>query len=1128
MGKKRYSWLPRIIPNISQIFGRGSSRAMEVDDSNAPVVPVVARVDTVIPSADIDLNVEMQSDSSLHAPVGDVSIEVDMQDEQPAQASVENDEPKIIKDSIKVDFAEIDKELQRCHSGGLRLSLPKEVEEKLCKKSEKKCHYSHARHVEPGSVERMIIDREIEKNTQKYHGNSKLEKKAASKLGFDDTPLDFLERAAKLLESCPEQGDENFKNENFKLYKNFIQSSKQSIDKKSDCSRESLKTEAQEHVHLLLTNKDKIKILRFQSNTRTWRGGWCDPELVKPIFNNFYDYIQSDNSAAIDAKNLSGMDFEGVASDLFNVKAPGTCGTGGKSPIEFLQDEIGFQYTAGSVYCHFQYGPKTITIGFELETQEFKDVKIPAIYSATGEEQVVWGSFYKPIKDLQVPYVIKQFIGNLDNMWTNFDFVFAGANENKTSVLELFKFTPAEQSKSKRNFVHTQSVLKVSIVESNSVKSGIAMLSCNFLGMKALKGTTSTHPNRKFQPSINTPINEAVYLYDELDRKVPVATIDLAEGHSAGLEMRKKPEITPWLLANSKYWTRARQFASRGSAAPWNNYKSLEECLNNYLASNQQNQNEAVLVQSSSVGNTGADRVQFQILPKSRKKMSKAAKKADQQRKRLTKFEHIDWQDRRTLMETPIPNLENINRRLNNSDDFKLKLSYLSENSIEMSQMIEQQLEMAILEQGEGATGAVAFHTLGTNHKADTNLYYDGHLLADLVYAACNVLIPSGVKEEIVDADVIDHDDLPNDSIEEIIISPEVSAFNYLKSFFSQQGFDELAKEIGFPHDNDQLAIRNMLEWISIVEIFNTNFSEHTSELFGKDVLTVKDLFDLLFRNWPDIDIPKNKVFIEFLRSKVASKSKPAHNIIDKLFNPSILMDEKVVKKMRDSKFPDYRPNLHKTYTNIEEDHVKGYSKDNKPSNDTETIRYFTSRGYLMLSPYHIWKKLKQLSSFNEHYENRAKQDGSKKRSLELQNQKARIRSKCAKLSDEDKHFNRARRGDLIEGLYASGDIEKKEYDRLQHFNREPEKITELSPKGVTWKCLRDLAHATDKYVVLHHKSTWPLKKQDYLSQPKTIRDYKRFNLKASNIMLRDTIDPQRARTVLGLRELDDAYLHNI
>jgi hypothetical protein len=207
--------------------------------------------------------------------------------------------------------------------------------------------------------------------------------------------------------------------------------------------------------------------------------------------------------------------------------------------------------------------------------------------------------------------------------------------------------------------------------------------------------------------------------------------------------------------------------------------------------------------------------------------LSKGAKKADQKRKRLTEYEHIDWQDRRILMETPIPDLENINRRLNSSDDFRLKLSYLDEKSSQMGEMIEQQLELAILRQGEGATGAVAFHTLGTNHKADTGLYYDGYLLADLVYAACKVLIPSGAKEEIVDADVIDHEDLPNDPVAEIIVSPEVSAFNYLKSFFSQKGFDELAKEIGAPHDNDQLAIRNMLEWISIVETFNTNFFDN-------------------------------------------------------------------------------------------------------------------------------------------------------------------------------------------------------------------------------------------------------------------------------------------------------------
>jgi len=127
MSKKRFGWLPKIIP---QIFGRSSSRAIEVDDSNAPVVPVVARVDTVIPSVDLDSNVEMQSTSSLHAPVGDVSIEVDMQDEQHAQAIVVSDEPNVIKDLIKVDFAEIDKELQQCHSSGLCLSLPKEINSK--------------------------------------------------------------------------------------------------------------------------------------------------------------------------------------------------------------------------------------------------------------------------------------------------------------------------------------------------------------------------------------------------------------------------------------------------------------------------------------------------------------------------------------------------------------------------------------------------------------------------------------------------------------------------------------------------------------------------------------------------------------------------------------------------------------------------------------------------------------------------------------------------------------------------------------------------------------------------------------------------------------------------------------
>ena len=116
----------------------------------------------------------------------------------------------------------------------------------------------------------------------------------------------------------------------------------------------------------------------------------------------------------------------------------------------------------------------------------------------------------------------------------------------------------------------------------------------------------------------------------------------------------------------------------------------------------------------------------------------------------------------------------------------------------------------------------------------------------------------------------------------------------------------------------------------------------------------------------------------------------------------------------------------------------------------------------------------------------------------------------------------------MIEGLFANGDIKKKEYDRLLFFNREPEKITTICPKGVTWKSFRDFAHDTDKYVVQFHKSKWPLNKQAYLSQPKTIRDYKRYNLKASNIMLGDTIDPQRERVVLGLVGLDDAYLFNI
>ena len=61
-----------------------------------------------IPSVDKDIiqdslqSDELQSTSSIRAPVGDVLIEVDMQEEQNAQANVVNDEPDVIKDLSKV------------------------------------------------------------------------------------------------------------------------------------------------------------------------------------------------------------------------------------------------------------------------------------------------------------------------------------------------------------------------------------------------------------------------------------------------------------------------------------------------------------------------------------------------------------------------------------------------------------------------------------------------------------------------------------------------------------------------------------------------------------------------------------------------------------------------------------------------------------------------------------------------------------------------------------------------------------------------------------------------------------------------------------------------------------------
>ena len=54
-------------------------------------------------------------------------------------------------------------------------------------------------------------------------------------------------------------------------------------------------------------------------------------------------------------------------------------------------------------------------------------------------------------------------------------------------------------------------------------------------------------------------------------------------------------------------------------------------------------------------------------------------------------------------------------------------------------------------------------------------------------------------------------------------------------------------------------------------------------------------------------------------------------------------------------------------------------------------------------------------------------------------------------------------------------------------------------------------------------------RQRNHLCQPeKMIRDYERYNLKANNIMVGDTIGPQRQRVVLGLVGLDDPYLMNI
>ena len=604
--------------------------------------------------------------------------------------------------------------------------------------------------------------------------------------------------------------------------------------------------------------------------------------------------------------------------------------------------------------------------------------------------------------------------------------------------------------------------------------------------------------------------------------------------HSAALEMLEKPEITQFLLDNAKFWTQARQFSSKGSEAPWgSHYKSLEECLIVFLASKCPEQNEPVFESLLVDSCTGFDQTHSQappVLSKPRKRMSKKQKQKFNKIKTPTVSKQVDWQDRRPMLEKPILDLSDIINRLNNFGDFRLRLSDIEKNDVQMSEMIVQQLESAILQIGVGATGFEVFDILGQAYKADTQLYYCGFQLSWLVYTAWCALIPSDVKEEIVDADVNDHDDLPHDSPDngEIIVDQEIKALNYLRTLFSQDGCIEFAKKLGVPYDNDQLAIRNIKEWLSIVEIFNANFSEYTNELFEQDRLTIESLFSLLFGNWPEIDIPKNKAFSNFLRNQVSQKSQAAITIANILFNPEIVMNEEIVEKMQNSRYPAFKTDLHKTYTNIHEDHIKNYSEDNRPDYNTVTIRFFSSQGYFMVAPYHIWKKLKRLSSHSDHFENKAKSTGSLKRTHEVKNQKNNIKSKCSKESIEDGHFNRARRGDLIERLFSNADIDKIEYERLLFFNQEPEKLSLPYHSKVTWKGFRDFVFDTDKYVVQLHQSKWPLGKRIYLSQTKTIRDYKKHNLKANNIVLEDTIRPQRQRVVLGLVDIDDEYLMNI
>ena len=108
---------------------------------------------------------------------------------------------------------------------------------------------------------------------------------------------------------------------------------------------------------------------------------------------------------------------------------------------------------------------------------------------------------------------------------------------------------------------------------------------------------------------------------------------------------------------------------------------------------------------------------------------------------------------------------------------------------------------------------------------------------------------------------------------------------------------------------------------------------------------------------------------------------------------------------MQNSRFPAFKNNLPQSYTDNDEGHIRNFSKDTKPDYNTLTIRLFSSKGYLMGAPHHIWKKLKKLSDHHDHYENRAKTTGSLNRTHEVKSQKRNIKGKCHKESFVDGYF---------------------------------------------------------------------------------------------------------------------------